>query len=209
MSIESVMLFKYLILCCPIFLLPSVFSSIRVFSSESALCIRWLKFWRFSISPSSEYSWLTSFWINWFDLLPVQGTLQESSPVSQFESSSSLALSLLNGPILTSLHDCWENHIPSLIWIFVGTMMALLFNMLSRFVIAFFPRSKHLLISWLQSPSAVIFGAQEDKICHCFHFFPFHLPWRYWTRYHDLTFLNVEFQASFFTVLFHPHQEPL
>ena len=94
-------------------------------------------------------------------------------------------------------------------WTFVNQVTSLLFNMLSRFVLAFLPRSKRLLISWLQSPSPVIFGAQEKKICHCFHFFPFYLPWGDGTRCHDLSFLNVEFQTSFFNLLFHPHQEAL
>ena len=94
-------------------------------------------------------------------------------------------------------------------WTFVGKMMSLLFNMLSRLVIAFLPRSKHLLISWVQSPSAVIFGAQENKICHCFHCFHIYLPWSDGTGCHDLCFLNVEFQASFFTLLFHFHHETL
>ena len=87
--------------------------------------------------------------------------------------------------------------------------MSLLFNMLSRLVVAFLPRSKHLLISWLQSPSAVIFGAQKNKVCHCFHFFPIYLPWSDRTGCHDLSFLNAEFKANFFTLLFHFHQEAL
>ena len=85
---------------------------------------------------------------------------------------------------------------------FVSKVMSLLFNMLSRLVIAFLPRSKHLLISWLQSPSIVILGCQENKVCHCFHFFPIYLLWSDGTRCHDLSFLNVEFWASFFTLLF-------
>jgi len=96
-----------------------------------------------------------------------------------------------------------------MIWIFAGKMMSLLFNMLSRFVIAFLPRSKCLLISWLQSPCAVILELKKNKICHCFHFFPFYLLWSDGTRCHDLGFLKVEFQASFITLLFHPHQEAL
>ena len=113
------------------------------FSIESVLHIRWPKYWRFSfsISPSNEYSRLISFRIGWFDFLAVQGT-QESSPAPQFESTNSLVLSLLYGPTLTSIHDYWKNHN------FVCKVMSLLFNMLSRFVIAFRPRSKHLLISW-------------------------------------------------------------
>ena len=98
--------------CHPHLLLPSVFTSIRVFSNESALHIRWLKYWsfNFSINPSNEYSGLISFKIDWFDLLAVQGTLKESSPAPQFESISSSALSLLYGPTFTSIHDYGENH---------------------------------------------------------------------------------------------------
>ena len=111
MSVESVMPSKQFIHCCPLFLLPSIFPSLRVFSSESALCIRLPKYWSFSfsISLSNEYSGLISFRIYWFDLLAVQGT-QESSPTPQFESISFSALSLLYGSALASVHDCWKNH---------------------------------------------------------------------------------------------------
>ena len=107
MSIESVMLSNHLILCGPL-LLPSIFPSIRVFPNESALHIRWPEYWsfRFSISPSSEYSGLISFRIDWFDLLEVQGTL----PAPQFKSIKSLVLSLLYDPTVTSVHDYWKNH---------------------------------------------------------------------------------------------------
>ena len=110
MSIESVMSSNHLILCRPLFLLPSILPSIRLFSNELALCIRWPKYWSFSfsISPSNKYSGLISFRIDWFDLLTVQGTLK-SLPAPQFESISSL-LSLRNGPTLTSIHDYWKNH---------------------------------------------------------------------------------------------------
>ena len=112
MSIELVMLFNHLILCCPLPFMPLVFPSIRVFSNESALCIRWLKCWSFSFSiiPSNEYSRLISFRIDWFDLLVVQGDSHESSPAPQFKSINSLALSILYGPTLTSVHDYWKNH---------------------------------------------------------------------------------------------------
>ena len=108
-SIESVMPSNHLILCRPCLLPPSAFPSIRVFSSESALPIRWPKYWSFSISPSNEYSGLISFRIDWLDLLAVQG-IQESSPTAQFKSISSLVLSLLYGPALTSIHDYWKSH---------------------------------------------------------------------------------------------------
>ena len=111
MSTESVMLSHHFILRCPLLLLPSIFPNIRVFSNELALCIRWPKFWSFglSISPSNEYLGLISSRMDWFDLLAVQGTLK-SSPAPRFESTSSLAPSLLYGPNLTSIHDHWKNH---------------------------------------------------------------------------------------------------
>ena len=111
MSIEPVMPFHHPILYCPLFLLSSVFPSIRVFSNESVLRIRWPKDWSFgfSISPSNEYSGLISFRIDWFDLLAVQGT-QETSLIPQFKSINSLALSFLYSPTLTSIHDYWKNH---------------------------------------------------------------------------------------------------
>ena len=109
MSIESVMPSNHLILCHHLLLLPSVFPSIRVFSNESVLRIRWLKYWSFSINPSNEYSGLISFRIDWFDLWSPRDS-QESSPAPQFKSISSLVLSLLYGPALTSIHDYWKNH---------------------------------------------------------------------------------------------------
>ena len=111
MATESVMLSKYLILYRPLLLLPSIFPNIRVFSNESALCIRWLKYWSFSfsISPSNEYLDLVSFRMDWFDLLAVQGTLK-SLLQHQFESINSSALSLYYGPALTPVHDYWRNH---------------------------------------------------------------------------------------------------
>ena len=110
MSIESVMPSSHLILCCPLLLLPSIFPSIRVFSNESVLHIRWPKYWSFifSISPSNEYSRLISFRMDWLDLLTIQGTLK-SSPTPQFKSINSLALSFLYSPTLTSIHDYWKN----------------------------------------------------------------------------------------------------
>ena len=111
MSIESVMPSNHLILCHPLLLLPSIFPSIRVFSNESVLCIRWPKYWSFSfsISPSNEYSGLVSFRMDWLDLLAVRGTL-ESSPPPQFKSINSSMFSLLYGPTLISIHDYWKNH---------------------------------------------------------------------------------------------------
>ena len=109
MSIESVMPSNHLILCHPLLLLPSILPTIRVFSNESVICIRWPKYWSFSISPSDEYSRLISFRLDWFDFLAVQATL-ESFPAPQFKSINSSALSLLYGSTLTSIHDHWQNH---------------------------------------------------------------------------------------------------
>ena len=112
MSITSMMPSNHLILCRQLFLPPSIFPSIRVFSTNFVLHIRWPKYWSFSfsISPSDEYSGLISFWMDWLDLLAVQGTLQESSPTPQFKSINSSALSFLYSPTLTSIHDHWKNH---------------------------------------------------------------------------------------------------
>ena len=154
MSIMLVMPSNHLILCYSLFLPPSIFPSIRVFSNESTLHIRWPKYWSFSfsISPSNEYSGLISFRIEWFDLLAVQGTLQESSPTPQFESINPSMLSLLYGPTCMTTRKT----IALTTWTFVGKVMSLLFNVLFRLVTAFLPRSKSLLLSWLQSSSAVI-----------------------------------------------------
>ena len=166
------MLSNHLILCLPLLLLSSIFPSIRVFSSELALCIRWPKYcsFSFSISPSNEYSELIYFRINWFDLA-VQGTLK-TPPATRFESINSLALRLPYGPALTSTTR------KTMVWpicTFVSKVMSLLFSMLSRFVIVFLPRSKCLLILWLQSLSTVILESRKNKICHCFHFFQIYL----------------------------------
>ena len=178
MSIESVMPSNHLILCHPLLLLPSVFPSIRVFSIELALHIRWPKYWSFSfsISPSNEYSGLISFRIDWFDLLAVQGTLksllQHHSSQASVLRCSSFFMVQFSHPYMTS-----GKTIALTIWTFVGRVTSLVFNMLSRFVIASLPRSKCLLISWLQSPSTVIdFGAQENKVSDCFHYFPIYMP---------------------------------
>ena len=149
------------ILCYPL-LLPSVFASIRVFSSELAFGIRWPKYWSFSTSPSSEYSGLISFRIDWFDVLAVQGT-----PRSLFQHHSSKASILwcsaflmvqLSHPYVTT-----GKIIALTRWTSVGKVMSLLFNMLSRLVIAFLPGTKHLLISWLQSPSAVMLEPKKIR----------------------------------------------
>ena len=149
MSIELVMPSKHLILCHPLFLLPSIFPNIRVFSNESAVCTRWPKYWSFSfnISPFNEHSGLISLRMDWLDLLAVQGTLKSLLQHHGFESINSSALSFLHSPTLTSIHDHWKT-LALTRWTFVGKVMSLLFNMMSRFVIAFFPRNKHLSTSW-------------------------------------------------------------
>ena len=162
MPIESVMPPNHFILYHPLLLPPSIFPSIRVFSTESVLCIRGPKYWGFN-----EYSGLIFFRIDQFDFA-VQGTLKN---LLQHHSSSinSSALSFLYSPTLISIYDYWKNHSFDYTDLCV---MSLLFIMLSRLVIAFLPRSKQLLISWLQ----FTVGAQENKICHCFNFSPFYLP---------------------------------
>ena len=164
MSVESVMPSNHLILCHPLLLLPSVFPSIRVFSNESALLIRWPKFWSFSfsINPSNEYLGLIFFRIDWLDLFAVQGTL--NSFLQHHSSTASiLQLSAFFMVKLSHPHMTTGKTIALTMWTFVSKVMTLLFNMLSRLVIAFLPRSKHLLISWLQSPSTVILEPLKIK----------------------------------------------
>ena len=163
MSIESVMPFNHCI-HHPLLSLASIFPSIRIFSNESLLQIRWPKYWNFNfiISPSNEYSRLISFKMDWLDLLQVQGTLKtllqhHSSKDHQFFSS---AFFIVQHSHL--IHDYWKNHSFDQTDL-VGKVMSLLFHMLSRLVVAFLPRSKCLLISWLQSPSAVILEPKKIK----------------------------------------------
>ena len=174
MSIVSVIPSSHLILCHPPLLLPSIFPSIRVFSNESALCIRWPKYWSFSISPSSDYSELISFRIDWFDFLAVHGSLksllQHHSSKASVLQHSAFFMAQLSHPYMTT-----GKTIALTRWTFVGKVMSLLFNMLSRLVVAFLPRSEHLLISWLPSPSAVILEPKKTK-SRCFHCFPIYLP---------------------------------
>ena len=164
MPIELVMPFNHLVLCRPLLLPPSTFPSIRVFSNESALCIRWPKYWSFSfhINPFSEYSGLISFRMNWLDLLAVQGTFKS---LLQYHSSKASILwhSAFSIVQLSHPHMTTRTTIALTRWTVVGKVMSRLFNTLSRLVIAFLPRSKHLLISWLQSPSAVILELNEIK----------------------------------------------
>ena len=176
MSIESVMPSNHLVFCHSLLLLPSIFP-IRVFSNESALRIRWPKCWSFSfnISRSNEYPGLISFRIGWLYLLAGQGTLKS---VLQHHSSkastlwrSAFFIVQLSHPYMTT-----GKTIALTRWAFVDKVMSLLFNMLSRLVITYLPRSKCLLISWVQSPSAVILESKKNKISHCFHCFPIYFP---------------------------------
>ena len=162
MSIESVMPSSHLVLCCPLLLLPPVPHSIKVFSNESALCIRWPKYCHFSfnISPSNEHPGLISFRMDWLDLLVLQGNLKSLLPHHSSKTSillrSAFFIVQLSHPYMTT-----GKTIALTRWTFVAKVMSLLFNMMSRLVITFLPRSKCLLISWLQSPSAVILEARK------------------------------------------------
>ena len=182
--------FNYFIFCCPLLLLPSIFASIRVFSKESVLHIRCPKYWSFSlnISPSNEHSGLISFKMDGLDVLAVQGTLKSllqhhSSKASILQCSAFFIVQLSQSYLTTGKTIALTKQT------FVGKVMSLLCNTLSRLVITFLPRSKRLLISWLQSPSAVILEAPQNKVWHCFTIY---FPWSDGTRCHDLHFLNVE-----------------
>ena len=176
MSIESVMQSSHLILCRPLLLLPSIPYSIRVFSNESTLRMRWPKYWSFSFSiiPSKEHPGLISFRIDWLDLLAVQGTLKNllqhhSSKASILQHSASFTVQISHPYMTTGKTIALTRQT------FVGKGMFLVFNMLSRLVVTFLPRSKHLLISWLQSPSAVTLEPPKIKSAS-FHHFPIYFP---------------------------------
>ena len=175
MYIESVMPSNHLILC-HLLLPPSIFPSVRVFSNGSLLPIRWPKYWSFSfsISPFNEYAGLISFRMDWLDLFgTLKSLLQHHSSKASILWCSAFFIVQLSHPNMTT-----GKTIALTRWTFVGKVMSLLFNMLSKLTIAFLPRSKRLLISWLQSPSAVIFEppTPPNKVCHCFHCFPIYLP---------------------------------
>ena len=158
MSIESVMPSNHLFLCFPLFFLPSIFPSIRVFSNESTFHIRWPKNWSFSfsISPLNEHAGFISFRIDQFGLLAVQGDFFSSTIIQKHQFFNAHFVQLSH-PYMTT-----GKTIALTRWTFVGKVMSRLFNMLSRLVIAFLPRSKHHLISWLQSASTVVLES-----CHC------------------------------------------
>ena len=164
MSIESVMLFNHPILCCLILILPSHFPSIRVFSNKSVLGIKWPKYWSFSfsISPFSEQSVLVSFRIDWLDLLAVQGTLKSLLQHHSLKTSI-LQCSAFFMIQLSHLYMTTGKTIALTRWTFVSKVMSLLFNMLSRFIMGFLPRSSRLLISWLQSLSTAILEPRKIK----------------------------------------------
>ena len=175
MSIELVMPSNHLILCCPLLLLPPIFPSIRVFSNESALRMRWPKYWSFSfnISPTNEHPGLISFRMDWLDLLVVHRTLKSllphySSKAAILRHSASFIVQLSH-PYMTT-----GKTIALTRWTFVGKVMSLLFNMLPRLVITFLLRSKRL--NFMAAVTICSdFGGQENKTCHCFHF-PIYLP---------------------------------
>ena len=182
MSIESVMPFNYLVLCCPLLLLPSFFPSINVVFNELAVHIRWPKYWSsiLSICPSNEYSGLIFFRMDWLDLLAVQGTLksllQYYSSKASILQHSAFFTAQLSHPYMTT-----RKTIALMRWTFVGKVMSLLSNVLSRLVITFLPRSKHLLISWLQSPSVVILEARKISLT-LFSLFPHVFAMEWWDQ---------------------------
>ena len=192
MSFGSMMFSNHVILCSPLLLLSSIFPSIRVFYNELGLHIRWPRYWsfRFSLSPPMNIQ-------DWFPLglsglisLQSRGLsslLQHHSSKASILWRSAFFMVQISHPYMTT-----GETIALTRWPFAGRVMSLLFNMLSKFVIAFLPRSKRLLISWLQSSSAVILEPPKNKVWHCFHCFPIYLPWSDGTRCHDLRFLNVE-----------------
>ena len=196
MFTESVMPSNHLILCRPLLLLPSIFLSIRVFSNES-LCSRWPKYWSFSfnISPSNELPGLISFRMDWLDLLAVQGTLkgllQHHSSKASILQCSAFCIVQLSHPYMTTRKTTALTR-----WTFVGKVISLLFNMLSRLVITLLPRNKHLLISWLQSPSVVILEPPKIKSLTLFPLFPHLFPMKWWDRMPWSSFSECKGEAN-------------
>ena len=178
-SIELLMPSNHLILCHPL-LLPPIFPSIRVLSRESALCIRWPKFWSFSFSPSDEHSGLISFRIDWFDLLAFQGTLKNLSSTTtwKYQFFGSRPSLWSNSHIHTRLLETMA----LTIWAFVSKVVSLLFNTYTKFGIAFLLRSKSLLNSWLRSPFAVILEPKGEKNLSLFPLFPYLFAMKWWDQ---------------------------
>ena len=193
MSTESVMLSKQLILCCLVLICLRSFpaSGFSQWVNSSHQVAKVMEF-SFSNSPSSEYSGLNSFRIDWFDLLAVQGTLRSLLQHHNLKASI-LQHSAFFMVQLSHLYMTTGKPIALTIWTFVSKVMSLIFNILSRFVRAFFQRSKCLLISWLQLPSQRFWSPREKKNCHWFYFSPIYLPWSDGTECHNFSFLSVEF----------------
>ena len=190
-SIELVMPSNHLTLCCLLFLLPSIFPSIRVFSSVLVLHMRWPKYWisaSASVLPMNIQDWCPLGWTDWISFQS-KGLSRVFSNTT-VQGINSLVLSFLYSPTLTSIHDYWKKQSLTR-QTFAGKVMSLLFNMLSRLVIAFLPSSKCLLISWLQSPSVVILEPLPPRSLSLFPLFPHLVDMKWWD--HDLSFMNVEF----------------
>ena len=189
---------NHFILCCPLLLPPSIFHSIRVFSNESLLRIRWPKYWSFSfsISPSNEYSGLIFFRMDWFDLLEVQGILE-----SLLQHHSSKASMLWRSAFIVQLSHPYMTTGETIALTrrnFAGKVMSLLFNMLSRLVITFLPRSKQVSFNFMAAVTICSdFGAQKNKVSHCFHCFPIYLPWVLGPDAMILVFWMLSFKPTF------------
>ena len=183
---------SHLILCRPLLLLPPIPPSIRVFSNESTLSIRWTKTGvsaSASVLPMNTQDWSPLGWTGWISLQSKGLSRVFSNTTVQKHPFFSTQLSSQSN---SHIHTSPEEKPALTRRTFVGKVMSLLLNMLSRWVITFLPRSEHLLISWLQSPSTVILEPPKNKVWHCFHCFPIYFPWSDGTRCHDLSFLNVD-----------------
>ena len=195
MSIELVMPSNHLIPCHLFLFLTKIFLSIRVFSNESVLCIRWAKYWSFRISPSNGYSGLISFKIDCFDIHSIQGNLknllQHHSSKTSVLRCSAFFMVQLSHPYMTT-----GKTIALTGWIFAAKVMSLHFNVQSRLVIAFLPRIKCLLFHGC-SHHLFDFGGQENKVCHCFHYLPIYFPWSDGTKCHDVNFWLLSFNPTF------------
>ena len=209
------MLSNHIILCCWLLHLPSIFPRIRVFSNESVLPITWPKYYNYSFSISlsmDTHGWIPYDWLVWSLWCPRDS--QNSSPALQLKKTSIIWHSNFFMVQNSHLHMTTRKIIALTIWTFVSKVISLLFNTLPRSgIISFQAKCLCFVLFFFNYMAALTvysdFGAQENKICHCFQFLSIYLLWSDRTRCHDLRFLNVEFQASFFTFLFHAHQESL